>query len=142
MTEPTKTDPPEPNDDAKGGDDVGALRKEAAKHRTRAKEAEVERDKLAERLQAAHRTEVKRLAAEHLADGADIFRDGEVEFDSLLSDEGDVDPAKVTAAAEGVVERSPHWAKRPTPRGGVDGGKGTAPAEDAAPSFGEALKGA
>jgi hypothetical protein len=141
MTDQEKADQ-ERQDAEQGGDDVAALRREAAKHRTRAKEAEEANGKLAERLKVAQRAEMSRLAAEHLADGADIFRDGEVEFDSLLSDEGDVDPAKVTAAAEGVIERSPHWAKRPTPQGGVDGGKGAATEDDTPLSFGEALKSA
>jgi hypothetical protein len=140
QTKPTPT----PDDTDVAGDDVAALRKEAAKHRTKAREAETERDRLAERLQAAHRTEVARLAGEHLADGSDIFRDGEVELDSLLNDEGDVDAGKVAIVAAEVVERQPpHWKRRETTAsGGADGGKGADTKEDEPLSFGEALKSA
>lgn len=132
----------EGNEETKG--DIAEVRREAAKHRTKAREAEDRADKLAERLAVSHKREATQLAAKHLADGADLFRDGEVDLAGLLDDDGDLDPQKVTDAAEGVVERQPHWQRRETTAaGGADGNKGVAPVhEDEAPSFGAALKAA
>jgi hypothetical protein len=144
MTEHTDKQDDKPKDDPEaGGDDIAAVRREAAGYRTKLRETEGERDKLAERLKVAHRTEVKRLAAEHLAAGDDIFRDDAVDLAALLNDEGDVDAGRVGIVAAEVVERQPHWKRRPAPAGGADGNKGVAPPdEDGAPSFGAALKAA
>ncbi len=142
MVEATEEKPQEKPEETpaaeRSGDDPAALRREAAKYRTRAKEADAKRDKLAERLQVAQRAEVTRLAAEHLTDGADLFR-AEVELDTLLTDEGDVDPQKVSAAAADVVDRQPHWAKTKWAQGSADQGRGVGPKDDP-PSFGSALK--
>jgi hypothetical protein len=84
--------------------------RDAAKYRKRAQAAEKERDRLAERLQVLQRTEVQRLAAEHLADGADLWRDGAT-LDDVLNDDGDVDADKVTELAKGLLEQHRHWRK-------------------------------
>jgi hypothetical protein len=53
-------------------------------------------------------------AADHLADGADLWRDG-LKVDELLGDDGLVDPAKVTAAAKATTAQHPHWKRREAP---------------------------
>lgn len=85
--------------------------RDAAKYRKRAQAAEKERDRLAERLQVLQRAEAQRLATEHLADGADLWRDG-AELTALLNDEGDIDPAKVAETAKAVADSHTHWRKR------------------------------
>lgn len=79
---------------------------EAAKWRTRLREAEAERDTLAQRLQRLQRAEVTRLATGpgKLHDGSDLATD----LADLVDDEGDVDPAKVSAAVAALVEQKPH----------------------------------
>ena len=91
-------------DDRQDGDD----NREAAKYRHRAKIAEAERDQLAERLTVLRRAEVERLAAAHLADGADVWRDG-VELESMLNDDGDIAADKVEATAKALLEAHKHW---------------------------------
>ena len=84
--------------------------REAAKYRHRAKAAESERDRLAERLTVFQRAEVERLAGTHLADGQDFWRDG-AQLADVLDDGGNVDPAKVTATASALLEAHGHWRK-------------------------------
>ncbi|MDZ7883609.1 MAG: hypothetical protein U5N53_12140 [Mycobacterium sp.] len=110
-------------DDSEGGEDRGAASREAAKYRRQLRDAEAardqaaaERDQLGERLAALHRRQAETLAREHLADGADMFRDG-LELAALLDDDGNLDPAKVTAAAKAARKAHPHWAApRPVKR--------------------------
>lgn len=84
--------------------------REAAKYRHRAKAAEAERDRLTERLQVLQRAEVERLAAAHLADGTDVWRDG-AELASMLNDQGDIAADKVEATAKALLEAHRHWRK-------------------------------
>jgi hypothetical protein len=120
MTEPIETaeaadeqvvETPPPDEGVDTTDDQQSDdNREAAKYRHRAKAAEAERDQLAERLQVLQRAEVQRRAAEHLADGADIWRDGAT-LEDLLTDSGDIDPDKVSALAKGLVDAHRHWRK-------------------------------
>lgn len=147
MTEPDPKPidtPPEP--DPKGGDDLAAVRKEAAKYRTRAKDAEGERDSLAEQLTTLRRAEAERVAStaaddfRPLADGSDLWR-GDVELDALVGEDGTVDPAAVREQAAKVAEGRPHYlAPGKSASGDADQGKGAPPNPDDKPSFGEALK--
>lgn len=84
--------------------------KEAAKYRRRAKAAEAERDRLAERVTVLQRAEVERLAAAKLADGQDVWRDG-AELAGLLDDNGDVDTSKVDRLIASLVDAHRHWRK-------------------------------
>jgi hypothetical protein len=130
------------------GEDLTALRKEAAKYRTRAKEAEAERDKLVEQLTGFHRAEVERIAStgaegfRPLADGADLWN-GDAELSTLVAEDGTVDAGAVRERAAALGESRPHYrAPGKTAGGNADQGRGDAPKEDPRPSFGEALKGA
>jgi hypothetical protein len=132
---------PEPSEDAprppegaaptaeEGGSEVARLRREAARYRT-------ERNRLAERVAAFQRTEVERVAAERLEDGSDVWRHDGTELDSLLTDQGEVDPERVAEAVENVLEAHPGWAKGRA----VDFGAGVRQPLPQAPSFGAAFK--
>ncbi|MBN3458796.1 hypothetical protein JNN96_32690 [Mycobacterium sp. DSM 3803] len=117
---------------ADSGNDRGKDR-EAAKYRKQLRATEAERDELGgqlaamgERLAAMQRGEAERLAAEHLADGADLWRDG-TDLTALLDEAGNVDPEKVRQAAQAARKAHPHWGRRvikrnPAGRGGFHSG--------------------
>jgi hypothetical protein len=98
-------------DAAEGGDDRSAGR-EAAKWRKQLRDTEAQLAATNDRLAALQRNEVLRLAAEHLADGADIFRDG-LDVSALLDGDGHLDHAKVVEAAQATLAAHPHWSPRP-----------------------------
>lgn len=128
-TEGADTDPVEGTtaeaDPTVDGDDRGTANKEAAKYRTRLREVEGERDALTDRLATLQRREAERLAADQLADPADLWRDG-VELAALLDDDGNLDASKVAEAAGATVAQHRHWAAQPTPRRHPDSRRGLA----------------
>lgn len=95
-----------------------ATNREAAKYRTRLRETEAQRDALTARLETLQRNEIQRLAADRLADPADLWRDGGTVAD-LLDAAGNVDPGKVRAAVAETIAAHPHWAKTVTPKPNV-----------------------
>ena len=77
--------------------------REAARYRHRAKEAEAERDALAEQLTALRRAAVEdRLKAQHVP-AAGFWAAG-VQLDDLLDDDGNLDDEKIKTAADHAVE--------------------------------------
>lgn len=114
-TEPPANPPGDIGDSADGRDDRGGNR-EAAKYRTKLREAEAQRDTLSGRLEALQRREAERLAAARLADGADLWRGDGVELAALLDDDGNLDPAKVSEHAAATLESHPHWKRPRVPR--------------------------
>lgn len=120
MTEPTTDTTTEPETTDTGTEappaespaettDSSAVR-DVAKYRKRAQAAEKERDQLGERLTRMQRAEAERLAAEHLKDGTDLWRDG-AQLADLLDDDANVDPTKITEATQTLVTAHPHWRK-------------------------------
>lgn len=112
--------------DGTGADEAkSAANKEAAKWRTKFRAAELERDGLVTRLEHLQRTEAQRIAATHLADGADVWRDG-AKLTRVLDDDGNVDPARVAEVAAEVAAAHPHYGRRPPTanlkRGGLASG--------------------
>lgn len=85
--------------------------REAAKYRRRLRETEAKLDKMTERVAAYDRREAERIAAQHLADGADIWRDGAT-VDSLLGDDGGIDAEKVIELVKATATAHPHWQRR------------------------------
>jgi hypothetical protein len=77
--------------------------------REQLRETEVDRDRLASRVETMQRAEIERLASPRLADARDLwYRDASVA--DLLDEEGGVDPAKVDSAVTGLLEQHAHWA--------------------------------
>lgn len=72
--------------------------KEAAKYRTRLREAEAERDRLAQRLEALQRSTVETIAGKHLEKPNALWAAG-TELANLLDKDGNIDAEKVEAAA-------------------------------------------
>ena len=117
-------------------------RREAIKYRRRLRETEAQLDTVASRLAVLQRAEAERIATAHLADGADLFRDG-ADLGALLDDEGHVDPVKVSALAKDIAEQHPHWVKKALPpkqirRGGLSSGASTT-ADQSTPSWASVL---
>lgn len=137
------TTPPESNEDTTAN--VAELRKEAAKYRTRAKEAEAQRDEISKRLSNFQRAEAERLAAtatdgfRPLADGSDLWvADNEIE--GLVGEDGTVNADAVRERVGALGENRPHYlARAASPEGSADGGKGS-PSAGEGLSFGEAIK--
>ncbi len=88
-------------DQGDAGDGPG---REAAKYRRRLREAETERDRLAEQVVSLQRAEVERLAMAGDLRPAALWASG-AELAGLLGDDGTVDAAKVTAAIEAAREQ-------------------------------------
>lgn len=86
------------DDDA--GDGPG---REAAKYRRRLRDAEAERDQLAEQIVAWQRAEVERQATAGGLKPAALWASG-TELAGLLGDDGTVDESKVSAAISGARE--------------------------------------
>lgn len=99
---PEEEPTPDPNDDGQEPDEA-APNKEAAKYRRRLRDAETERDALAEQLTNMRRADAERLASQHLAKPAGLWAAG-VEIADLLDDTGTIDPAKVTEAAKQAAD--------------------------------------
>jgi len=125
------------------GDPLAKVRREAAGHRIKAREAEAERDRLAGVVEAMQRAEAERLVTaveagySPLAEGSDLWRGG-VELSELLDEDGQVDRTKLKAAGARVGAAHPHW-RAPVPdfSGGV---RGTGPATDPAGALSERLR--
>ncbi|MDT5076773.1 MAG: hypothetical protein QOJ80_1410 [Mycobacterium sp.] len=121
-----------PTDDDQRPDDTTG--NEAAKYRKRLRATEAERDTLVGRLESLQRSEIERLAAGHLVDAADFWRDGATVAD-VLGEDGNVDPAKVTAVAGAVLQNHSHWGafkKVAIPPRGLQSGSSAAPQRRAA----------
>lgn len=110
--------------------------REAAKYRTRLREAEAERDAVRGELETAaatverlQRALVERDAAEHLRDPADLWRYAEdASVADLLTEDGTPDPEKVSAVVSDILAERRHLARPRTPRPDMtQGGTGTPP---------------
>lgn len=107
MTDTTDTTNTEPADVETTDTDGGNPNREAAKWRTKLRETETALTAMQERVTAMQRAEVERLASEHLADGSDVFKLGDIELANVLNETGDVDADAVTTVAQGIVESRP-----------------------------------
>lgn len=129
----------DPQEAAQGADDtsgeVAKLRKEAARHRTAARDAEAERDTLRQRVETLQRREVERMVAGRLAVPNDIWRFG-VELPELLDDDSDVSEDKVREAVDALAAERPNL----TARKRVDLGQGNRSSLSTQPSWHEVLR--
>ena len=94
------------HDDDPADDDPSAPAREAAKYRRRLRETETERDGLAERLAGYQRREAERIAGDTLSRGDDLWIATD-DVSAVLDDTGAVDPDKVTAAVQAVLDGRP-----------------------------------
>ena len=115
--------------------DVAALRREAAGHRVKAREAIEQRDALAAKVKALQVADVERLAAAQLAQGSDVWLD--VELAAVLDDEGNVSADLVKAAAEAAAAKRPGLA---APRPSFDGGVRGPSSAPSGPSFADSFR--
>ncbi len=131
----TDTDTDEQTDTDTDGTDERTPSREAAAYRRRLRDTEAERDTLAGRVEALQRREAERIAGQHLADPTDLWLLGD-DLDELLTD-GDIDAAKVSAAARAIVSTRPRLAAPPLDLGqGARSGYG----HSEAPSWTSALQ--
>lgn len=111
----------EPATQPEGDDEPDGTPREA-RYRQRARDAEVERDKLRDLVEGMQRAEIQRLVADRLADPADLWRDGATLAD-LLDGAGRLDPTKLDGTVDRVLAAHPHWRKPLAPyRGPLDSG--------------------
>lgn len=133
---PNETPEAEPGDES---DPAAKARGEAAKYRTRLREAETERDALASRVATLQRAEVARLAGEKLAQGTDVFDIGRTELADVLDADGNVDPALVGERVTELLASRPGLAAPVTTWPDVGQGKPPAPPAPARSTWAEAL---
>jgi len=105
-TEPEGSEPP-----------AASANAEAARYRTRLRETEAERDRLAAMVETLQRAEVARLASQHLAQGTDLLEYGMVGLDALIGEDGRVDPDQVGLATATLLAERPGLGKAPVPKG-------------------------
>jgi hypothetical protein len=91
------------------GDGAGEPQKanKEARYRVERNEARAERDALAGRVERMQRTEVERLASEHLSTPSDLFSLSGNELDDYLTEDGDVDAGKVAADLAAILAERP-----------------------------------
>ncbi|ANQ71719.1 hypothetical protein [Rhodococcus sp. 008] len=88
-------------------DSSGSGNSEAARRRVQLREVEAERNALRTRIESLQSAEIARLAAPGLAQPLDLFDIGGMTVADLLTDEGDVDPDKVSDAVADLVTARP-----------------------------------
>ncbi len=118
--------------------ETGNANKEAAKYRVRAREAEAERDGLAQRVGRFQRSELERIASAHLASPADLLTLSGNELSDYLTEPGDIDPEKVNADAAVILAERPGLQKSSPAVDPMQGSGGT-PGKDA-PSWSDLLQ--
>ncbi|WP_327366646.1 hypothetical protein [Streptomyces sp. NBC_01217] len=96
--------------------------KEAAKYRTRLREAESKLEAAEGRITALLRKEIEAHAGKSLAVGADLFTLGEVAVTDLLDSEGNPDTETIDAAVEVLLKTRPGLGNPNRPWGDVGGG--------------------
>lgn len=118
-TTPAATSPSEPAPaDAAAVDDprLAGARQEAARYRTRLREAENQLEQRTAALTAMQRAEVERLATStdgsRARDTSDLWRAG-VDLEQVIGDDGAIDATKLTAAVDAAQAAHPHWFENP-----------------------------
>lgn len=112
--------------------------REAAKYRTRLREAEAQRDALAQRVEHFQRNEIERIARAHLASPADLLTLSGNQLSDYLTESGDIDPEKINADAAVILAERPGL-RKPVPATDPTQGHGS-PAPRAEPSWGALLQ--
>jgi hypothetical protein len=136
------TDVPGERQDGSDSQSGSKLHREAANYRIRAREAEQQRDALAQRVERMQRAEVERLAADAgLSHASDVFMMSGNELADYLTEDGDVDAEKVAADVAAIVAERPGLRKRMPGYDPTQGYGGRPPkAAPAEPSFADLFK--
>jgi len=132
---------PEPEDaEDRPGDPLAKIRREAAGHRIKLREAEGDRDRLAGVVDGMQREEAERFVGSGLvalSSGADLWTAG-VTLADLRGEDGSLDPEKLRAARDRVIGERPHWRRVSE---NFDGGaRQSAPATDHNAGLADALR--
>lgn len=122
------------------GNDTGEAQKgkREARYRVERNEARAERDALAQRVERMQRAEVERIASEHLAAPADFWL-SDNDVSAYLTDDGEVDPERVSEDARLLISERPRLGKH-SPAFDPMQGQGGQPPAKAQPSWGALLK--
>ncbi|WP_286214043.1 hypothetical protein [Mycolicibacterium mageritense] len=124
MTEPTPIETPEPPA-AEAPTDVNAGLVEARdRYRGQRDTARQELAAANERIARMQRAEVERLASAGLSHPEDLFSLSGNDIGDYLTDDGDIDPAKVAADVEAILSERPGL-RRPAPAADRSQGLGT-----------------
>ncbi|MFD4633345.1 hypothetical protein ACFVYR_34985 [Streptomyces sp. NPDC058284] len=116
--------------------------REAAKYRTKLREAETKLEAAETRITALLRKEIEAYASKQLAVGADLFTLGEVAVADLLDPQGNVDTETIDASVEALLVARPGLRSNTAPWGEVGGSSAAGSAERAKPTMLDALKSA
>ncbi|MDW5612078.1 hypothetical protein [Mycolicibacterium sp. D5.8-2] len=111
----TITDPqPDPQPDMQ--DTEPSPNSEAARWRHQCRDAEAQRDALAERLTAYQRRECEHAVADLLDEPADLWDIGQADYTEFYDADGQLDEAQLRAAAGALIDMRPKLAKPAGPR--------------------------
>ncbi|GAB3603294.1 hypothetical protein GCM10027586_06270 [Kineococcus gypseus] len=108
-------EPQEPHEDGA----LSSARREAGGYRARLREAEAERDRLQQQLDAYRLRDAEAIATTAregwltLRHGPDLWADG-VGLADVVDDSGAVDEERVVQAVTRLVQDRPHWQARPS----------------------------
>jgi hypothetical protein len=89
---------------------------EAARWRTKLRDAETQRDALTERLTGYQRRECEAAVADLLDEPGDLWEIGQADLSAFYNEDGTLDEAELRAAAGALCEMRPKLAKPPGPR--------------------------
>lgn len=115
--------------------------REAARYRRQLREAETARDTLAARVTKYQTAEAERLATGpgRLLDPTDLWR--ATDLASVVDDDGEIDPEKVTAAVDELVTAKPHYRQPDVAHDSLDLGVRGLANQKADPDWGDLLRG-
>ncbi|MFD4262077.1 hypothetical protein ACFWR9_31740 [Streptomyces sp. NPDC058534] len=112
--------------------------REAAKYRTKLRDAETKLEAAQARITALLRKEIEGHAAKELSVGADLFEIGGANVDDMTDPEGNVMPDAVDVAVDALLAKRPGLGNPNRPWGEVGGNHREVP--ERAPTMQDALK--
>lgn len=115
--------------------------RQARKYRQQLRATEAERDQLRAQVESFQRAEVERLAADRMADPADLWRAG-INLGDLLTEDGAIDTQRVTETVDQVLSTHRHWRKTASAAAPASevGATGRINTDDAPASFEDAFR--
>ncbi|MER6189607.1 hypothetical protein [Streptomyces cyaneofuscatus] len=122
--------------------DAGSGNREAAKYRTKLREAEGKLEAAESRIAALVRKDIERHAAKRLSVGADLFDIGQASIDDLTDPGGDAMPDAIDAVIDALLDKRPGLGVANRPWGEVGGSSPAGRLERSTPTMHDALKNA